>query len=540
MKKKFIIYFLGVIVVTILTPSSCTLDEEILDEYTAEVLQSDPELLPNLLAPPLAQMRQMWWRQSFWGFQEATSDELCFPTRGTDWYDNAVWQRHYLHTWIPTHRDVVDTWNRLSSGISYANTAILNLGEESADDQGSVLTGRAQAKFLRAFYEYAFYDLYRVYPVRDPFNLDFSVQPTYYKGEAGFYRLVTILKAQLPYMKKRDYQQGTDPSYLESVYGEPTQDAARMLLAKLYLNKEVYVGVSGYDSCLIYINQIIESGSYGLANDYFNMFAVDNDGNYKAADDEGIFVTLYDDSDNFGHDDNVQWVKTTFHYNQTLGGAFPTGTNWNGCMAPEEYLQEVWINGTDTATDVRWKDDRLYSQMAVMLGFNYGQQYDAESGDSLEVRGGGPLNFTFECPLEGALENEGVRVLKYPPREDPINTARFTNDYLVWRYADALLMKAECVARAGNMSEAEDIVNEIRVKRNAPEISGLTLEDILDERGRELYWEGHRRQDMIRFGTFTSPKTNKPSESPATAILLPIPQNAIDGSEGLLTQNPGY
>ena len=64
--------------------------------------------------------------------------------------------------------------------------------------------------------------------------------------------------------------------------------------------------------------------------------------------------------------------------------------------------------------------------------------------------------------------------------------------------------------------------------------------DILGERGRELYWEGHRRQDQIRFGTFLGPKTNKPDYSPETAILLPIPQDAIDGLQGILTQNPGY
>jgi hypothetical protein len=102
-------------------------------------------------------------------------------------------------------------------------------------------------------------------------------------------------------------------------------------------------------------------------------------------------------------------------------------------------------------------------------------------------------------------------------------------------------MKAECLARTGSTADALAIVNEIREKRNAPALASLELMDILDERGRELYWEGHRRQDQIRFGTFLGPKSNKDEVSPATAVILPIPQDAIDGMPGdVLVQNPGY
>ena len=130
---------------------------------------------------------------------------------------------------------------------------------------------------------------------------------------------------------------------------------------------------------------------------------------------------------------SVAWVKPTFHYNQTLGGQFPA--NWNGCAAPEGYLDKDWIQGTDTATDVRWKDNRFYPQMAVDLGFNYGQQYDAD-GTALKDRNGNPLIFTFNCSLKSASEVMGVRVLKYPPRIKPVNTARTPNDFIIWRYAD--------------------------------------------------------------------------------------------------------
>jgi hypothetical protein len=218
-------------------------------------------------------------------------------------------------------------------------------------------------------------------------------------------------------------------------------------------------------------------------------------------------------------------------------GDYPS--NWNGCVAPEGYLNECWLNGTDITTDVRWVDSTIFPVMAVVNGFNYGQQYDTE-GNVITTRGGTPLSFTFECPLDGASEEQGVRVLKYHPRDKPVNVRRTPNDFLIWRYADALLMKAECLARKGDMGSALALVNQLREKRKAPALASIELIDVLRERGRELYWEGHRRQDMIRFGTFLLPKTSKEFTSPSTALLIPIPQTAIEASGGKLQQNQGY
>lgn len=524
------IYKIGLIILPLFIVSSCDMTEEIPGEITSEVVQSDPGLLPNMVAPPLGQLRKFWQRERVWGLQEATSDECFFPTRGQDWFDLGVWQADYLLTWTPMHRDVIATWNDLNSAISSANTALFNIGKPKVDEDKKFANYRATAIFLRTFYEYNLYDLYRSYPTRDPYSTDFLVPPTIYQdivqnNHNGFNRLVTIAKATLPDMLSR----------ANAKYGEPNADAGLMLLAKLYLNKEVYTGTQGYDSCLIYLNQLI--GNYSLADNYFKMFSPDNDQNFKKADDEAIFVCVYSDDANYGVDDQVQWVKTVFHYNQ----AFGEQAKWNGCSAPKDYLMDNWISGTDTATDTRWKNTSTQKVMGFNLGFNYGQQYDYKTGAPLEDRNGNPLIFSFEVNFTGADESQGVRVLKYPPRDVPVNLQRCPNDFLIWRYADALLMKAECLARAGNTAEALTIVNQIRTKRGAPVLASLVLNDILAERGRELYWEGHRRQDMIRFGTFLLPKTEKTETSPATAIVLPVPQPAIDGTPGgLLKQNPGY
>mgnify|MGYP001172748707 FL=1 len=529
MKNKIIYTLLLAILLSPLFVS-CSIDEDIKDEITSQVIQSDPSLLPNIMAPPLGQLRNFWYRECVWGLQEATSDECFFPTRGSDWFDGGVWRDDYYHTWTPTHRDVVATWNKLNNAISSANTALLNIGAEKPGESLIFTQYRAQATFLRTFYEYLLFDLYRTFPSRSPFDLDFLKAPKIYRGEKGYDTLLMVAKSIIPKMIPRE----------DAKYGEPNRDAAIMLVAKLYLNQEVYTGKPGYDSCLVYLDKIIQSGHYNLANDYWRIFAVDNDANYRKPDDEAIFVAVYNDDQDYGVDDQVQWVKTTFHYNQLV-----EFSNWNGCAAPYDYLINTWINGTDTATDVRWRDDRIKKDLGVNLGFNYGQQY-SPSGEPLKDRNGNPLIFTFECPFQNATEYNGVRVLKYPPRIKPVNPARCPNDFIIWRYADVLLMKAECLVRAKNdIAGALNIVNQIRTKRNSPTITATSKEEMLNkiyiERGLELYWEGHRRQDMIRFGTFLLPKSEKPDPSDARAIILPIPQTAIDGTPGgVLTQNPGY
>lgn len=517
----------GVIALSFLGINSCTdLEETPLDKVTSDVLIQDPTLIPNLVAPALGQLRFLWYRESVWGMEESNSDELTFPTRGTDWFDGGVWQQQCLHTWTPVHRDVNNTWNILSSGISKSNFGISVLGTDE-DVTDEVKNYRGMLRFLRDYYTYMMMDIYGTTPYRDPYSTDYNTDPTYMTRAEAFNFLTNDVKQIIDIM----------PDRAVADYGVPTKDAALMLLAKLYLNKEVYTGEAAWDSCLIYLNQIIDPGNYQLADNYFGMFGPDNYLNFRQPGDEAIFVSGMDDTDAYGMNSVVIWVQQTFHYNQKLMGDY--GGNWNGCMAPESYLEECWFKGTDRTTDVRWADSTIYSTMAVVNGFNIGQQYNTD-GDSLTTRGGEPLNFTVECPVDGALENQGVRVLKYAPREKPVNITRVSNDYIIWRYADALLMKAECLARTGDMNTALDLVNQIREKRNAPQLASLELMDILDERGRELYWEGHRRQDMIRFGTFLLPRTNKEYTSPETALIVPIPQNAIEASDGALKQNPGY
>jgi hypothetical protein len=138
------------------------------------------------------------------------------------------------------------------------------------------------------------------------------------------------------------------------------------------------------------------------------------------------------------------------------------------------------------------------------------------------------------------LETAGIRVLKYP--FDHASTAgQKNNDWVIYRYADVLLMKAEAMLRGGTGSPAAalTIVNNIRSNRGAANLGALTLDLLLDERGREMYWEGWRRQDLIRFGKFLGTWVTKPQAGTPKELVYAIPSQQLSVNTSL-TQNEGY
>ncbi|MBK9743140.1 MAG: RagB/SusD family nutrient uptake outer membrane protein [Saprospiraceae bacterium] len=188
-------------------------------------------------------------------------------------------------------------------------------------------------------------------------------------------------------------------------------------------------------------------------------------------------------------------------------------------------------------------DQRLGSEIngvtdvsGLRAGFLIGQQRDKD-GNNLLDRSGSPLSFTKNVLLAGNGENEGIRVIKYPP--DYSNVDNPENDYIILRLADIHLLKAEALLRKGDGGGALIVVNELRNKRGASELNSIHLKGLLDERGRELYWEGWRRNDLIRFGEYTKAWEMKNASIDGHEVLFPIPQLALDSNPNL-KQNDGY
>ena len=236
----------------------------------------------------------------------------------------------------------------------------------------------------------------------------------------------------------------------------------------------------------------------------------------------------------------------TLHFSQNLGQG---KVGFNGFASVEEFFNR-WdfdndpSNGVNT-TDLRFQDERIRQSTGANLGFLEGPQFHPDGSPIPDPQLSGitgefvQLNYTpFISNIINALQHEGVRVIKYEPdpMSDPLLRGR--NDFILFRHADIWLMKAEALHRT-QQPGALNMVNDLRRMRGVPDLNSLTDQALLDERGFEFYWEGHRRQDLIRFGQFTKGSWTFKEVSEDYRKVFPIPQQIININENLV-QNPGY
>lgn len=457
-----------------------------------------------------------------YALMEHPSDEMMGPTRGTDWSDFGVWRQLHLHTWDPSHSIVLENWNIINQGVFRA-TQVIEAGSANAQQV-------AEAKFLRGLFMFYVMDLYGQVPFRAADAGPNDVPSVMTRPEA-FDFIVTDLEEARPELP--NLASGADAA-------TASQEAVDFLLAKLYLNKAVYTQATSDNPTMDFsfnsedMNEVIsrvnnlQSNGYLALDDYWENFYINN----TTESSELVFVLDNESDDAPAAVSNFH--RMTLHYNQTP-------SSWNGFTTISEFYSNF-----DEDSDVRKQSEipELTEATGLNVGFLEGQQYGPggeESGEALTDRGGNPLVFTEEVDLFYSDEKMGIRAIKYPPRpDDPANTLLAT-DFVVFRFADARLMKAEAIMRGGTDPQGETalgIVNELRNQRGASTLGSINEEVMLAERGRELYWEGWRRNDQVRFGTFTDAWTGK-EQSDVSRILFPIPQQAMDTNPNF-TQNSGY
>lgn len=508
--------YLPLALATLFLAFSCSLEEEVLDESSGENLLEEPGIEMSLLAPVYSQLKTVIasTESNLWALSEASSDEVVVPTRGLDWEDEGKWKQLHRHSWDAASGPILGLWTALETGVSRANTGLLLL-ESLEGKRNPALTRalRAELRLLRALYCYWQYDCFRQIPVRDIEDEDYLTPPPVLKNQEAFEWLESELLAILPDMKPM----------VEQNYGRVTDDAARFLLAKLYLNAAVYTGQPAWEQCLEQCAAIINTGWYQLADDYFHLFSVDN----EVDNTEAIFVLRGSSQQSL---ELFLGAAVTLHRNQRLGTSLWT---FNGyCTVPDFFY--TWDQG-----DARFQDDRIRAATGANLGFLVGPQYHPD-GSPVLTTGGEPLAYTVEVDLYNAMEWEGVRVLKYEP--DPASGNLYflgRCDFLLFRFADLHLMKTEVLLRLGRPQEALALANELREKRGVSGLNELTEDALLKERGFELYWEGWRRQDLIRFGRFAAGAWKDKQPVPEYRNVFPVPQTALDVNPNL-EQNPGY
>lgn len=507
MKYFKLSFFLFLILIAV----SCTkLDER----FRGELEQSNSGSITaaQLLTSAYNSLNGPFQLGDLWHAQEQTSDEIIAPTRGPDWDDNGQWRALHAHTWNADQGQLRGAFNGLL-GAQFSASNVLQFKPSTQQ--------AAEARFIRALSMAAVLDGWGQVPYREDLT-NYKILPKTLKSAEA----VTFIAGELNAIMN-DLPDNVASSIAN-------KNAAKSLLMKLYLNKGVYANratptfdAADMNLVITLADQIIGTNKFSLNDIIFDNFAPDN----KIKSKENIF-TLYNNAGDRGG--NVRGtVFSTSHYNMNPGG-------WNGFTTLSDFYDK--FEATDQRKGIYYNYTGALPNPGkrVNVGFLIGQQYDLTTDAPLKDRKGNSLSFTREVKLKETgdnLEITGIRVIKYPYDYATPGDQK-NNDWVIFRYADILLMKAEALMRTGKTPEALLIVNTLRTKRGATPIISLDLNTLLDERGRELYWEGWRRQDLIRFGKFLQPWQEKPTDNPKF-LLFPIPSDQLSVNPNL-TQNPGY
>lgn len=426
--------------------------------------------------------------------EECTSDEACIPTRGTDWYDGGEYQQLERHTWTPSHTKILSAWRYAFVGVSKINAIIYQVDQSDLTDDAKNIV-KAELRGLRAYYYWQLLDKFGGVPITTDFT-EVGLPENSTRTEV-FNFVEAELKEILPLL----------PATIQ--YGRFTQNVANALLARLYINAEVYTGTARWQDCLDVCERV---SGYTLAP-YFDNFKIQNE-----TSPEIIFAIPYDHTQ--GTTGNYL-ASMTYHYNQ--GRAFdPNGVyQWcaNGiCAQPGVY-------SSFEEGDIR--------RNSLLIG----QQKSAADGSDVLMDNGEPLNYTEEIGnFENALQNEGARLDKY--EWAPNDAWERDNDLVLMRYAEILMMQAECNFRLGFGTAGLPFVNQLRTRAGLENLTELTEEALDEEWLHEFVFEGMRRTINIRFGTFFEAGWSRDA-TPAYRGVYPVPQEELDKNPAL-KQNPNY
>ena len=475
----------------------CTkLETELFDRIPAEEYTADPILR---MSPIYAPMQGFLDGGGWWFAQEITGDGVVAPTRGGDWDDGGKWRVLHQHTWDNNTEAIASMWGPYYSGVQESNKFIEEMQPLAGDPV--IDEAIAKAKILRSFYYYLLIDNYRDVPYITTF-LGAPQQPLRNFRDEIFYEILTEIEENLPLVQPSISTTGVNQGMIYT------------LLAKLYLNHAVYTGTENpeyWARAEAYCDSVTLLGQYSLESDALGPFSATNQDS-----PENIWVIPYHEDRYEGHNLHMR----TLHYNSNLTFQMVVGP-WNGFAVMEDHF--------NTYED----DDRRKE------GFLVGQQYTFAGEPIIDQGAGGvPLVFDPHIPsiLLGAgntpveIRNSGARVVKFEIARGA--KANLSNHFPIFRYADVLLMKAEARIRQG--LDGDSWVNQVRQRAipGSDPWSDVTLDMVLAERGREMFWEGHRRQDLIRFGQFNIEWWEKPASS-TDRNTFPIPQWAIDSNSNL-------
>jgi starch-binding outer membrane protein, SusD/RagB family len=447
--------------------------------------------------------------RGLWQLQTLPTDEAVIG-----WGDESLPEMNTMR-WGSGNRFITAFYYRVYFQVALVNEFLRETADARLTERGvtpelrtQIQQYRAEARFLRALSYWHGIDLFGAIPLVTEGDAGGADPPRQRTRQEVFDYIVAELN---------DIR-GQLPAPGQARYGRADQGALLMLLAKLHLNAEAYGLAPRYSEALAAVEAVINSGAYQLSSNFMHNFLANNH-----TSPEIIFAVPFDGMN------TRTWGGTTFLTHAAVGGNF--------------------MNAADYGIDGGWWGLRTTPQIVALFGGVGGadrrNSFFHTTGHSLEITSISDFHAGYPAP-----KYQNVTTLGLPGSHPTFPDT----DYPMFRLADAYLMYAEAVLRGGGGSRAQALayVNQLRTRAYG-NTSGnitdpqLTLQFILDERARELFWEGHRRTDLIRYGLFTSGqylwawKNDVPNgqAAPETRNLYPIPAAELSANPNL-RQNPGY
>ena len=513
----------------------------------------------NSVMGPVYTLLRSEYATTYFFLQSMTTDESVLPTYAADWIDGNRYLDLHRHTWSKDNAVVNGGWSYLSNLIGTTNQTMYIVNQ--APEGATKTTSMAELRTMRALFYFMMMDLYGNIPLDTAYPS--KVLNTNTARAQIFSFIESELKATIPNLKTASGA---------TTYGKPNRYMAFALLAKLYLNAEVYTGTQRNNDCIAACDSIINAGGgsqYALEPraSYLQMFYPTNGPAMK----EFVFAIPFDPSTSNGY-----MFYARYDLNRNLGIRYLYSgstagnnvdpvinlTSGNGlihnkpsgprCTTTEFYAyfndpndirNNQWLGGLQYWADgspimVRTTNlgyDQFYSGASPAAAYTYQLNITPLAASRL-----GPGS--FDLGKDEIAWNTGYRNNKFYPDNNSL-TRNQNNDVPVFRYSDILLMKAEAILRGGGPTmghTALSLVNMLRAQRSTSAAwTAVTLDDLYKERSREMTWECWHRNDMIRFGKFESSYGLSKTNADTYRRIMPIPAIGLS-TNNKLVQNPGY
>ena len=567
MKKRIVNYILST-VAFLFVATACEVEPTFYSQTVPETFYNSQDAVWQRFNRPFTHWR--WYighNEPRWMLQELGTDEFCLPTRGSDWYNGAVFQKFHHHEYTEDMSFIETGWTNFAMGVALSWDALEDLEDVDFDalgfEEGTRESMLNQQKTLVASFYLDGLDFFGGVPL-------YSTTQSEVKGRSTdletFNFIDSLLQDAIPNLPLKE-ELGAKET------GSINRAAGAALLARLYFNATSYIGEDMFSEAAVICQDIIDGdyGAYELDEDWTNIFGFDNetspeiiwsvpsenakletDGTYWSYMVPYNYRNYLGSLENSGSNNGIGLIPsldpTGERYPYKLGGAYAKFNDEDIRKQPYVYLgggeyRGMFIVGeliNPLNSDWVCTGSREYSQqpLTVVDQVAYFARVGSDEYPTVE---------SLPSTIATAEENSCVRVTKRSPRPNQEEKNRmFDPDVPVIRLAEIYYMLAECKMRAGDTGGAAELINTVRERyfegEDPDPVTAANLDKyrMLDEWQQEFLAEGRRRTDLVRWDAYvTEDWWDHQATNNANLNRFPIHYSLI-GANNLLEQNPGY